>query len=1266
MTLSCRLVLILSVMFALLPDRALADDVEWRDASSFEIEGRGWEKTATPYGRLPDSAESKVNWLAWELSNNNPGICIRFLTDAPVIKVRWSLLKGSLAMPHMAATGVSGVDLYTRFGDGSWVFVGNGRPGQQEGNVGEFQFRGEEKTEHECLLYLPAYNGVKSLEIGAPQGARLEKPVPRPEAQRKPVVVYGTSIAQGACASRPGMVWSAILGRMLDRPVINLGFSASGGMDPRIGEVLAEIDASAYVIDCTWNMSDDPALYRERVPKLVHAIRQQRPGAPIIFVGQSEMRPESHPTKFTQGQEAAVQVLQSEGIKGLITVPGTDLIGNDGDGTVDGVHLSDVGMLRQAQALFPVVKKAVHGPSKPHVYIDTDMAAEIDDSFAVYRALIAPELNVVGVSSIGWQGPLDFPVNTQASQKMIEDVLGLLGLKERISHPIGAMNPMPEKYKPVDSPAARDIIAKAKEVPIGEKLQVFVLGAYTNVASALLLDPGIRDNLTVHVMGFRYNDARLTTNESNCQGDLHAAAWLLESRVELKIMPSSTLRQFQWSKADVDSHFKGKGGVPDYLVKRWEAYAPNSTEHTQWDIAVFEAFLRPQLATLSKGVHDDDRFQIWTEVDIPGMKADYWAAVAAYAPEAAKSSAPEPGGVAKREPSNPDVYIDTDTANEVDDPFAIYRVLLAPEFNVVGLSSAGWGEPHDFGTNTQASQKMNEELLTLLKLGDLLPHPIGALKPMPAAATPVDSPAARDIIAKAKAMPDGRKLQVFVLGAYTNVASALLLDPGIKNKMAVHVMGFRYDDQRLTPTEFNTLGDLHAAAHLLKSGVELKVMHNSTLSDFFWSKAEVDAHFKGKGGVPDYLVRRWETHSPKNTQRVLWDIALFEAVLRPQLATLQEIDHEGAKLHLWSRVDLAGMKADYWEATKASAPAAPQPTASVDPIVISKGEQAHSYQAFPDACRLKNGDILVAFYAGYNHVSLATDDFPLGGRLCLVRSSDEGSTWTAPTVLYDDADDNRDAHLSQLDDGTVVCTFFSIAEKNRRRLKTLKDPKNYELPRTETGVQIILSRDNGKTWEPQAREAIPGWICSAPVRQLPDGICVLGLYRGDEKTGLSIAGTARSTDRGRTWEAPVAIKAPESVGLNAETDVIRLADGRLYAAMRSFTDDMYYAVSDDEAKSWTEAKKVGFPAHAPHLNRLSDGRIILSHRLPKTSIHVSSDEAQTWQGPFMIDSCIGAYPATVELKDHSILIVYYTEGGGSAIRARRFNLKPDGIEFLPL
>jgi hypothetical protein len=470
-------------------------------------------------------------------------------------------------------------------------------------------------------------------------------------------------------------------------------------------------------------------------------------------------------------------------------------------------------------------------------------------------------------------------------------------------------------------------------------------------------------------------------------------------------------------------------------------------------------------------------------------------------------------------------------------------------------------------------------------------------------------------------------------------------------------MGYKYDDLRLTTDESNARGDLNAAAFLLKSGVELHLMPNSTLRRFQWAKADVDAHFKGKGGIRDYLVRRWEAVAPNDPQHTQWDIAVFEAFLRPNLAAQSEVVRDGARIHIWNQVDVPGMQADYWEATKPSETAqaadSSKPQGSTEPIVISRGEKAGAYQAFPDACRLKNGDIVAVFYAGYTHVSIATDAYPLAGRLCIVRSSDEGRTWTEPAVLYDDADDNRDPHVAQLDDGTLVCTFFSLRPK--------KDGAA-----DDAGVQVVTSRDDGRTWDAEARSVFPEWACSAPVRQLPDGTCVLGLYRGDEKTGLSIAGTARSTDRGRTWEPPVAIKAPQGVGLNAETDVIRLTDGRLYAAMRSFTDDMYYATSDDQAKSWSAAKKAGFPAHSPHLTRLADGAIVLSHRLPRTSIHVSRDDARTWKGPYQIDSCIGAYPAAVELKDHSILIVYYTEGGGSAIRVRRFNLKPDGLEFLPL
>lgn len=153
-----------------------------------------------------------------------------------------------------------------------------------------------------------------------------------------------------------------------------------------------------------------------------------------------------------------------------------------------------------------------------------------------------------------------------------------------------------------------------------------------------------------------------------------------------------------------------------------------------------------------------------------------------------------------------------------------------------------------------------------------------------------------------------------------------------------------------------------------------------------------------------------------------------------------------------------------------------------DFLVISRGAAAGSYQAFPDACRLKNGEILCVFYAGYGHVSLPRPDFLRGGRICWVRSRDEGRTWSEPTVLYDDDADNRDPHIAALQDGTLICTFFSLVPGRGGR------------PYEGRGVQMVRSHDNGRTWETSAPPVQPDWYCSAPVRQLKSGVCLLGVY----------------------------------------------------------------------------------------------------------------------------------------------------------------------------
>ncbi|HOX38905.1 MAG TPA: exo-alpha-sialidase [Candidatus Brocadiia bacterium] len=327
--------------------------------------------------------------------------------------------------------------------------------------------------------------------------------------------------------------------------------------------------------------------------------------------------------------------------------------------------------------------------------------------------------------------------------------------------------------------------------------------------------------------------------------------------------------------------------------------------------------------------------------------------------------------------------------------------------------------------------------------------------------------------------------------------------------------------------------------------------------------------------------------------------------------------------------------------------------------IICDDAGAGGYQAFPDVCRAANGDLIAVYYAGYGHVSVANDRLPKAGRICASRSTDDGRSWGAPFMVCDTDADDRDPHIALLPDGSLICNWFATWPDNAI-------PAQFKFKHQ---VVTSVSGDNGRTWsEPQWFQFAEDlwWVCSAPVRVLSDKTLILGLYTEDAKANTAYGATVKSRDGGKTWTNLATIGKDSGVRLDAETDVIELKDGRLFAALRSPGPSMYYAFSADKGLNWGPVKPFGFPGHCPYLMRHSSGAILCAHRLPATSVTWSWDEGATWAKPIQVDSVGGAYPSLLELKDGTILCVYYEEGENSRIRAARLRAtREKGAEAIP-
>ena len=322
------------------------------DMQDFTLLGRPMPNK-TVYQRFPETIKNLLRKPVWDLSKNPTGFAVYFETNAKQISAKWKT-GSSVVFQHVAGTLVKGLDLYG-LDNGNWFFAGLGKPNAtvyQESNL----VKDMDGSMRQYLLYLPDYETCDSIFIGIEEGATIHKPLQNYFDGQKPLVVYGTSIVQGASAMRPGMAYPAQLERRLKRETINLGFSGNGQLDSMIAIIMSGIDASMYVIDCGPNLT--PAMAQEKTLPFLRQLHALQPNVPILLV-ENIMYPTAKFNLITRQKinevnqifKNAYSILKKEGMRNLHYLETTNLIGHDGEATVDGAHMTDLGFYRITLAI---------------------------------------------------------------------------------------------------------------------------------------------------------------------------------------------------------------------------------------------------------------------------------------------------------------------------------------------------------------------------------------------------------------------------------------------------------------------------------------------------------------------------------------------------------------------------------------------------------------------------------------------------------------------------------------------------------------------------------------------------------------------------------------------------------------------------------------------------------------------------------------------------------------------------------------------------
>ena len=341
-------------------DRLIGDveGLTFRDVRTapFQIHGLYRPETEPVFHRLPDDVARATSEGVAGLQYNTAGGRVRFRTDSQRVAIAAVLPKQTL-FPHMTLLGASGFDLYEKV-NGRARYVHSFKPATDRFDAACGVCGFPTKQMREFTLNFPLYNGVNALQIGLDADARLEAPAPY--AVEPPVVFYGSSITQGACAARPGTCCEAWVSRAIGCDYINLGFAGNAKGEPAIVNYMAGLEMSAFVCDYDHN-APDPAHLRATHAPLYRAIRAAHPDIPFIMLTKPDYKigvPDYDARRAVVME--TFQMAQASGDRNVYFIDGASLFGDDGmDCTTDGCHPTDLGFYRMAEKIIPVLRAAL-------------------------------------------------------------------------------------------------------------------------------------------------------------------------------------------------------------------------------------------------------------------------------------------------------------------------------------------------------------------------------------------------------------------------------------------------------------------------------------------------------------------------------------------------------------------------------------------------------------------------------------------------------------------------------------------------------------------------------------------------------------------------------------------------------------------------------------------------------------------------------------------------------------------------------------------